>query len=383
MSLQITCPTCRRKLRVRDELEGKRIKCPGCARTLAVPPPASKDDADVEDTAAVVDERPRAGDRRTPRSKKRQSERGRRAEPLLILGGIEFTVGKLLAGAALIVIIVLVFVFSLGAFFSPTAEAQAVDVYTPITGFRDTAVGARLLQSKTTAYSIPGHKKLIVTRPNPKGQYLLVTVRVSSKEIDRYFAGHRGPVSLATLRAEHLQLQSGSETLAPLYVQDQNPNGRLGYHFSWTPPEREGYVPNLRDLREHLGPGPQGWTHEGRTKEEGATITFEGNSGMSVKTVVGDKRLDGSEDRNVLSDLTGGVAKFNKDLGAGLVKAPAAYVLVTWDQQSTGWMLDGSIEQPNDLSLTWTIQCFFPRPKDGGKEAKLIVLGKPRNLRIR
>lgn len=34
MSLTASCPTCRRQLNVRDELLGKRLKCPGCGNTF-------------------------------------------------------------------------------------------------------------------------------------------------------------------------------------------------------------------------------------------------------------------------------------------------------------------------------------------------------------
>jgi predicted Zn finger-like uncharacterized protein len=37
MPIQVTCPECRATLRVRDDLAGKKVKCPRCAHALAVP----------------------------------------------------------------------------------------------------------------------------------------------------------------------------------------------------------------------------------------------------------------------------------------------------------------------------------------------------------
>src|SRR5262249_13693878 len=37
MSLAVTCPSCQTKLRVRDELAGKEVKCPRCSLPVTVP----------------------------------------------------------------------------------------------------------------------------------------------------------------------------------------------------------------------------------------------------------------------------------------------------------------------------------------------------------
>ncbi len=43
MSISVQCPGCEKKLKAKDELVGKRVKCPGCGELLVVPrvPPAS------------------------------------------------------------------------------------------------------------------------------------------------------------------------------------------------------------------------------------------------------------------------------------------------------------------------------------------------------
>jgi DNA-directed RNA polymerase subunit RPC12/RpoP len=44
MSLSVTCSDCDKSLKVKDELAGKKIRCPGCSSVIAIPKPASDDD---------------------------------------------------------------------------------------------------------------------------------------------------------------------------------------------------------------------------------------------------------------------------------------------------------------------------------------------------
>src|SRR4051794_5263888 len=37
MSISIQCPTCEKKLKAKDELAGKRIKCPNCGEGVVIP----------------------------------------------------------------------------------------------------------------------------------------------------------------------------------------------------------------------------------------------------------------------------------------------------------------------------------------------------------
>src|SRR5262245_48548519 len=39
MPIEVVCPECDRSLRVRDELEGKKVVCPGCRGSFVVRPP--------------------------------------------------------------------------------------------------------------------------------------------------------------------------------------------------------------------------------------------------------------------------------------------------------------------------------------------------------
>jgi hypothetical protein len=53
MAIKLSCSHCKRALRVKDELAGKRVKCPGCQQVLIVPEPAHPH-AEVEALAAAA-----------------------------------------------------------------------------------------------------------------------------------------------------------------------------------------------------------------------------------------------------------------------------------------------------------------------------------------
>jgi hypothetical protein len=60
MTIKFTCPHCRKPLRVKDHLAGRKAQCPGCRKPLTVPALLSKP-ADVETiAAAALSEEPKA-----------------------------------------------------------------------------------------------------------------------------------------------------------------------------------------------------------------------------------------------------------------------------------------------------------------------------------
>jgi len=56
MAIRLTCPECGKELSVRDELAGRRGKCPGCGGIITVPDAAGEEPAL---TAQPVTRRPR------------------------------------------------------------------------------------------------------------------------------------------------------------------------------------------------------------------------------------------------------------------------------------------------------------------------------------
>ncbi|MBV9125113.1 MAG: hypothetical protein JO112_17290 [Planctomycetes bacterium] len=118
--LSVTCPECDKKLQVRDELAGKKVKCPGCGTVVGVPAPKVKaggpatarstgngdDEEDQEPRGRSAAKAPARGQR--PRKKDEdEDEDDRKAAPkkssaplvLGIVGGIILVCGGLLVGA--------------------------------------------------------------------------------------------------------------------------------------------------------------------------------------------------------------------------------------------------------------------------------------------
>ena len=52
MSIRVLCPSCQKKLNAKEELAGKRVKCPGCGQVLVVAAPDPELEAPNEDTPA-------------------------------------------------------------------------------------------------------------------------------------------------------------------------------------------------------------------------------------------------------------------------------------------------------------------------------------------
>jgi hypothetical protein len=367
MPITATCAACNRTIKAKDELAGARVKCPGCGKTVTIPANSSAGSPVATDEDNGSSEQPERRKR-----KKRRGGRSRSAEPIFSMMGIEFTPKALVVTGGLTVLmlvgVVLLFVLTpMGLWFSSAPEVRVVDVYTAVNGMRYTDVGERVLQKQSAIYTIPGHRRLLVTKETPDGGYLQIKVRIPHKQSDAYFAGSRGAV---TLMGPVIQLKCGSEALEPVYVTDRS-DPAVGFHMGYNPPKESG----AKSLREYLGPGQRAensWTHDGELKEDGDSLRFEGKHGMKVTTQMGD----------VLKDLTGGTADLGKGLDATpLVGGPSGYVKVTWDPASTGFLVAREVERPNDISLSWEVTCIFQRPK-GSKDATLEVLGKAYQLKL-
>lgn len=96
MAISVTCSECGRKLKVPDQFEGKRVKCPGCGASFvaAVPPPEPVDE-EPEEPAAEQDDMEDEQDRK-PRKKKKKKKKSNTA---LIWGAV--------AGGALVLLLLL------------------------------------------------------------------------------------------------------------------------------------------------------------------------------------------------------------------------------------------------------------------------------------
>jgi hypothetical protein len=84
MTLSVHCP-CGRKLKLKDELAGKRVRCPSCKQILAVPELESLEDVPFA-TAEVLDDDNDNDDRPVPKKKRRKVKLKRKSNRLLIVG---------------------------------------------------------------------------------------------------------------------------------------------------------------------------------------------------------------------------------------------------------------------------------------------------------
>lgn len=106
MAIALACPACKRALKVKDELAGRRIKCPGCATVLPVPGKKAATEESVTakkprpvPTAAEDDDEPDEDERPRKKKKKKQAASNR---GLLIGAGVAVVV----AIAAIVLIVV-------------------------------------------------------------------------------------------------------------------------------------------------------------------------------------------------------------------------------------------------------------------------------------
>jgi hypothetical protein len=390
MSQLLTCSTCQKRLTLRDDLAGKRVKCPGCGTVLAVP------GDDVVVTAAVADE-PSAEPGGKPREKRRKrggrgSGGGSRApaRPLFVFAGISFTpliTAVFVGGIAFLVggIILLLTLTPVGSWLSSGPKVQVVDVYTAVNGLRYRDVGERALQSSTLALTIPGPRKILITRPNPAGDYLRIELNIPFTDVDAYFPG---VTQRRWLRHGMVKLEGGGESLTPVFVQPEN-DGSRGFHLDYAAPNQGGGGDRLGlgregkqreySLDDYLGPKPEDWTHEGELKKGPNGLEFQGKGGMNVFIGLGADRLDGQENIGPLEGATG--KKITPDR-PDLVGEPEGFVHVRWDKRSDGYIVAEELEEPNQIGRKWSLTCIVPRPKNGAKELTLMVLNKPQKIKL-
>lgn len=225
MAIQLECE-CGRRLKAPDGSEGKRFKCPACGAVLTVPVAEDSHTYDL----AEHDAPPPAADRATatpavPRVEDRLNsplwqEATRRAaqrdqassgpRPLFNVLGIEFTPVKLGVAAAVLAVLlgVPMWFFTLGPGVKAKVLSAATVHATPLlagldtqepynlfTGTGNRALGVKGPRLKNApaagvfatvdmVYSAGGSDELILTRPDPAGQHLLVEAQLAQGVFD-------------------------------------------------------------------------------------------------------------------------------------------------------------------------------------------------------
>src|SRR5438876_7203 len=201
---------CGKQLRVRDDLAGKKARCPSCGTVLAVPSPREEstritrkrpeDDVgraasrrpertagDAEDSnetsPLALGDTSHSGDdepRRRFKKKKKQSASSVLFLPLITLFGINLTLLKLIIAA------VVLCVGGLGAFLymaAPQAKVKVVDVYDieeDLTEFTDGPIFMDVLVHFVHHKHPP---KSLVIRENSEGTFLLIKFKLSERDV--------------------------------------------------------------------------------------------------------------------------------------------------------------------------------------------------------
>ncbi len=405
MARLIVCTACGQSLTLPETVgAGQQIKCPSCHAIMVVPgaakpvvlpvrsgggasthaakplrtdalarpltSPSSAKPVPVKPLPpSVMDEEESIAPRPKKKKKSRQKESSDSGS------GMKWMIAGLAAFAVSAIVLIVIFV-PWGRIFSGTPEAQLVDVYTAVNSMGYNNVGVRVMNSDTAAYCIPGPRQIMVTRPNPKGKYLLLRLKVPYADVDKFFSGARGQLSL---NKGHIQVEANGVTRDAVFIQDDN--AAVGhFQLSFQPPEQEG---PKRPLRDYLGPkieeSPRGWSHDGAVKEYDENMTFEDSNGMQVRISVGSERQDGGGG-NILEHLTGKKVLGNQQALTGNV---SGYVHVDWNQDSGGFIVSGDLEQPNEIGLNWKVNCIVELPPGASGEVTLKVLGKSRRVKIR
>jgi hypothetical protein len=355
MPIELTCCGCRKHLRVRDEVAGKRVRCPACGATVSVPSPITEEPAVIRvkrppPSPPIEEEEP---DEPSPLedSPKRRRKKGKKRSssvlfyPMLSLFGIDLTPLKL------IVLAVVLLVGGLSVFLyvtAPEAKVRVVDVYNLEDDLHEFTTGApegNLIKLLLLANYKP---KALIVQEKPDGAFLMVRFKISERTLKK-LVGEDYPNFV--LKKKDVVLQGDGDPIYPLFMFEpvKAPNyvirtkSRLGDGDGEKP---EPLEPPVEAHQKDVAPSAENpWTHPGvlQVNPTGSS-EFQGIRGMLVTYTHG--------------------------------RLPAKEVTITWDKDSAIWF--GVKEQgtPGEIFLVdWRLTCLFPRPATT-KNLKLTVLGQ-------
>ena len=100
MAISFACPSCEHRLKVKDDLAGRKVKCPGCGSGVVVPA-----DEEDEETAATAPARPKRQTRAAPDDEERpRKKKKKKSNKRLVIG---LAIGGVVLVAVVILVIVL------------------------------------------------------------------------------------------------------------------------------------------------------------------------------------------------------------------------------------------------------------------------------------
>jgi hypothetical protein len=398
MPITLKCG-CGKHLKVRDELAGKRARCPGCGTILPVPSPITRQPlvrqeklvpqaAEEEPEEPVVsrakrtsssreeeddyegirqkrmptDEEPDEVDEQDDEPRRRRKKKKKRTKsvlftPLLTLFGIDMTPLKLMIVG---VVFLMVGFFTFMYFSGAEAKVRVVDIYDLEEDLSEFCQGRPQMD---VILNFLFHKQIprpFVVQENSKGTFLLVQFKLSERDLKK-LVGER--YENFVMKGKDVVLQGDGEPVHPLFIYepDKNTPSVTVKVKSMVEEEMEkdglGGLAGKGDKGDDAGPpfeahnkliapsAENPWTHEGVLKvDPSSKSTFQGVRGMIV-----------TFDHGPL---------------------PSKEVKITWNEKCKFWHAVKEEEVPSEVFLyAWRITCLFPKP-ESTKNLKLTVLGR-------
>jgi hypothetical protein len=397
MPITLKCG-CGKHLKVRDELAGKRARCPGCGTILPVPlgitrqplvrqekpiPPSAEDEVekpvvsrgkrasarqeDEDDYEGVREAgRVRARDEldedesaplddetRRRRKKKKKRTKSVLFTPLLTLFGIDMTPLKLMIVG---VVFVMAGFFAFMYFRGAEAKVRVVDVYDLEEDLSDFVQGRPQLDVILSFLFKKQIPRPFVLQENSKGTFLSVQFKLSERDLKK-LVGER--YENYVMKPKDVVLQGDGDPVHPLFIYEPDkstPSVTVKVKsILEEDAEKAGVVdkdkgddagPPFEARNKLVAPSPENpWTHEGVLKiDPTSKSTFQGVRGMVV-----------TFDHGPL---------------------PSKEVKITWNEKCKFWYAVKEEEVPSEIFLyAWRVTCLFPKP-ESTKNLKLTVLGR-------
>src|SRR5713226_4316941 len=260
MPITLKCG-CGKQLKVRDELAGKRARCPACGTIVPVPSPTTqkppilqrnrlpaRDEEELEEQAVSRPKRAsvrsdqaddyeeiRAGKRARPpveedsdespdlddesrRRKKKKRSKSFLFMPLLTLFGITMTPLKLMI---LGVVMIMAGFFSFMYFTAPDAKVRVVDVYDLEEDLTEFVHGRPQMDEIITFLVLKEIPRHFILQENSKGTFLMVQFKLSERDMKK-LTGERYENFI--MKKKDVVLQGDGDPVYPLFIYEPDKN---------------------------------------------------------------------------------------------------------------------------------------------------------------
>jgi len=396
MPITLKCG-CGKQLKVRDELAGKKARCPVCGTIIPIPLPitqkppvlekkrlASRDEEELEEQAVSRPKRAasrsdeaddyeeiREGKRARPgveedsdespdlddeprRRKKKKKKRSKSFlfMPLLTLFGIDMTPLKLMIVG---VVMIMAGFFSFMYFSAPDAKVRVVDVYDLDEDLTEFVHGRPQMDEIITYLVLKEIPRHFILQENSKGTFLVVQFKLSERDMKK-LVGER--YENHVMKPKDVVLQGDGDPAYPLFIYEPDKNTPSVTVRSKSIFDDDDDEKGKRDVPDDIGPPIEArnklvqpsednpWNHEGVLKINPAAgkSTFEGTHGMVV-----------TFDHGPL---------------------PTKELKITWNEKCKFWCAVKQEAVPAEIFLyAWRVTCLFPKP-ESTKNLTLTVLGR-------